>query len=447
VAPGEYVASGKVFKHRKKFYFTSNASGWVRKGKTRTLTLRYLASKTNPQAGPLVLSSPFKNVSPAAGVALVSRTPSGTSGNDASLYPSWAPDASLYFSSCATNLTGDTDICHAYRSAGGVITRIAGAYLGTDILDWGGQTAVSPDGSALGFTTLARLVPGDTDDNKDVYTLNLTSSELTRVSQTPEGFGMAGGEESPNAAEAPTWAPDSARLAFITQSTNLAPKDDYYDDVFVKNLLTGGIGRAGVKRTVHRVSWSPDGGSIAFDGEDEFSDADVEVDSHIYVASAGGSPVQFTNDGQSFDPAWSPDGSRIAFASNSALVAADKNNTTDVYVKDLASGAVTRVSLDSAGKQTGWASSAPVWSRDGSKIAFVAQDGDFGQTVLVKNLATGTLIQVFDPAAVGANPDEDNTVMDLVFSPDGSQLAFDSDYPRITAGDSNNASDVFVATL
>lgn len=445
--PGTYVASGKTLKVNSLYYVTSNASGFVGKGKKRVLKLKYHSSKSDPNAGPPVKSSPFDNVTAPAGIMLASHNPSGGSGDADSSYPSYAPDGALFFSSCASDLTGDTDACFAYRAVGTGITRIPQAFLGTDILDWGGQTTVSPDGSKLGFTTLVRLAPNDTDDNKDLYTLSLSDGSLSRVSQTADGSGMTGGQESPNTAEAPTWGPDSSRLAFITESTNLAPKNDEYDDLFVKSIPSGGLWRAGVGRTIHRSSWSPRGDSIAFDAEDEDSTADVEVDSDVYVVSSdGGSPWRLTTDGQSFDPAWSPDGSRIAFASNSALVAADTNRTSDVYVKDVASGVVTRVSLDSSGKQTGWASRHPVWTRDGAKIAFVAEDGDFGQTMMVKNLATGTMTEVFDPVSAGGTQTYFE-VMDPVFSPDGTSLAFTSDYPLITGGDSNDSFDVFVAVM
>ena len=445
--PGEYVASGTTLRYKKRYYFTSNASGWVGKGKKRTLKLVYASSKSNPNPGPEIKPTPFGAVSGPAGITLVSHNPAGVSGNGDSAYPSYAPDGTLFFSSCASDLTGDTDACFAYRAAGGTITRIPQAFLGTDIIDWGGQTTVSPDGTKLGFTTLVRLAPNDVDDNKDLYSLTFADGSLVRVSQTTDGAGMSGGDESPNTAEAPTWGPDSGRMAFLTQSTNLAQKDDWYDDLFVKNLATGGIVRAGVGRTVHHSSWSPGGDSIAFDAEDEESLADVEVDSNIYiVASGGGSPWKFTTDNESFDPAWSPDGGRIAFASNSPLAAGDTNETGDIYVKDVASGAITRISVDSAGKETGWASSHPVWSRDGSKIAFVVEDGDYGQTVMVKNLATGAMTQVFDSVAAGGT-NNDFVVSGLTFSPDGAGLAFESDYPRITGGDTNRAFDVFVAGL
>lgn len=446
--PGTYVAAGKTFKFQNRYYSTSNASGVVFKNRKRVLKLIYAPSKTDPNAGPPVNPTPFDAVAPAAGITLASHDPSGGAGNGDSAYPSFAPDGSLYFSSCASSLTGDTDACFAYRSVGGTISRITGAFLGTDIIDWGGQTTVSPDGSKLGFTTLVRLVPNDTDDNKDLYSLNLSDKTVQRVSQAPDGSGMAGGEVSPNTATNPTWSPDSTRMGFVTQSTNLAPKNDNYDDLFLRTLGARDFRRIGVGRTIYKATWSPDGGSVAFDGVDEYSLADVEIDSHVYVASStGGAPWKFTTDGQSFDPAWSPTGGRIAFTSISPLAAGDDNQTSDIYVKDVASGVISRVSVDSAGKQTGWACAAPVWSPDGSKIAFVAQDGDYGQTVMVKNLATGTMTQVFSPSAAGGGADSDYIVGHLAFSADSSRLAFDSDYPGITAGDGNGSLDVFVATL
>ena len=52
-------------------------------------------------------------------------------------------------------------------------------------------------------------------------------------------------------------------------------------------------------------------------------------------------------------------------------MAGDTNNTTDIFIsEELATGTVTRVSVDGAGAQLNGGSFLPVFSPDGSKIAF-----------------------------------------------------------------------------
>jgi hypothetical protein len=75
------------------------------------------------------------------------------------------------------------------------------------------------------------------------------------------------------------------------------------------------------------------------------------------------------------------------------LVAGDTNGDDDIFVKDLNSGLLTRVSTDSNGVQGNSGSHVPV------------------------------------------------------FSPDGTQIAFQSDATNLVAGDTNNSRDIFLATL
>ena len=106
--------------------------------------------------------------------------------------------------------------------------------------------------------------------------------------------------------------------------------------------------------------------------------------------------------GASFRPVFSPDGSKVAFYSEASnLVAGDTNNSGDVFVKDLATGAITRVSTNAAGDQGNGYSMSPSFSADGSKIAFgstaanlVPGDNNFVSDVFVKDLVTGAIVRV-----------------------------------------------------
>ena len=67
----------------------------------------------------------------------------------------------------------------------------------------------------------------------------------------------------------------------------------------------------------------------------------------LFTMGTDGSNVRPITKGDNVDwfPRFSPDGSKIAFESfASNLVAGDTNGQADIFVKDLASGAVTRVS-------------------------------------------------------------------------------------------------------
>ena len=116
--------------------------------------------------------------------------------------------------------------------------------------------------------------------------------------------------------------------------------------------------------------------------------------------------------GTSYFPVFSPDGSKIAFEGNSSnLVAGDTIGgvgSTDILVKDLITGAITRVSVNGAGEKSNSDSGYPAFSPDGSKIAFqssatnlVAGDTNGVSDIFIKDLATGAVTRVSTDAANG----------------------------------------------
>ncbi len=71
------------------------------------------------------------------------------------------------------------------------------------------------------------------------------------------------------------------------------------------------------------------------------------------------------------EPAISDDGRFVAFYSDATnLVPDDTNDEFDVFIKDLQTGAITRVSISSAGAEGDRASFKPSISPDGRFVAF-----------------------------------------------------------------------------
>lgn len=104
-------------------------------------------------------------------------------------------------------------------------------------------------------------------------------------------------------------------------------------------------------------------------------------------------------DGECYHASLSGDGTLLCFESEATnLVPGDTNGVPDVFVKNLLTGAVTRVSTGSAGQQANLPCIRPRISRNGQYVVFETESdsaGFLGQAVYFqiyrKNLQTGTL--------------------------------------------------------
>lgn len=156
-------------------------------------------------------------------------------------------------------------------------------------------------------------------------------------------------------------------------------------------------------------SWSRDGGRIAFRadwGDGWRSDAYV-------ISSAGGSPVQLTNDPElsCWYLAWSPDGQRIAFSAGPNAIP----GPTELWIMNADDGSqVTLLATASGDIRT------VAWSPDGSKLAYGAYlDG------------TGAVSHIYVIPSIGGEatdltPGESSANSGPTWSPDGSRIAFTS---------------------
>jgi Tol biopolymer transport system component len=109
-----------------------------------------------------------------------------------------------------------------------------------------GRPSISGDGRRVAFaSSRTTLVPGDTDDARDVYVRDLRTGPFTRVSLT------AGGAQPDADSDAPALSPDGRYVAFASHASNLVPGDtNERSDVFVTRLGSG---------TLRRVSVADDG--------------------------------------------------------------------------------------------------------------------------------------------------------------------------------------------
>ena len=152
---------------------------------------------------------------------------------------------------------------------------------------------------------------------------------------------------------------------------------------------------------------------------------------------------------RSFWPAISAHGRYVAFVSYASnLVAGDTNDTTDVFVRDRKRHVTRRVSVGPGGAQGNNKSFDPAVTAHGRYVAFssyasnlVAGDTNDTTDVFVRDRKTHVTRRV----SVGASGAQGNSEsFDVAVSADGRYVTFSSRASNLVAGDTNDATDVFV---
>lgn len=320
------------------------------------------------------------------------------------------------------------------------------------------SVAFSPDGSELAFGSRATdLVPGGKVEGQ-VFIENLATGTFKLVSSSSNGT------EGDDTSGSPVFSRDGKKVAFFSSADNLVPGDtNGVPDLFVKDLATGAITRVTTFADGVRAypalgdsvaSFSPDGTKVAYDVHtDEPVPDDSDGTTNIFVKDLVTGAVTSVSttangikaNGRNYEPVFLT-GSKVAFASDASnLVAGDTNGTSDIFVKDLGTGAITRVSTASDGAQLSGHSGNPVASADGSKLVFVTDEfspsntNDSQTNVVEKDLATGVVTPVTNsPYFFNLAP---------ALSSDGSRVAFESNDPTLVLVDTNFAYDIFVRDL
>lgn len=388
----------------------------------------------------------------------------------------WSPDGrAVLFASQANNLVPDdanddaVDLFVKTLDTGAiqrVNTNVAGeeAPPGTDSSgQWGpAEVAISfsPDGGQVLFPSNAdNLVPGDTNNDYDLFVKSLASGSIRRISTD------AAGGQANDYTFTGSWSPDSKKVLFVSLASNLVPGDTNKDwDLFVKTLSTGAIERVGTDLSGGQLPygagggvWSPDGTRVLYAAYADLFVKELSTGATQRVdTDADGIPAD--RNSYLVEDGWSPDGTRILFESVAAnLVPDDTNDGIDLFVKDLYTGAIRRVNTDAAGQQEDIpnpGSNAPFgehWSPDGQKVLFATVSSNLvpGDTnrhidLFVKTLATAA-IQRISTNAEGLQADDGSG--EGFWSPDGRRVLFQSVADNLVPNDHNGQGDLFVKTL
>src|SRR5262245_61179871 len=228
-----------------------------------------------------------------------------------------------------------------------------------------GYSSISAQGRFVVFNSGAsNLVPGDTNEQLDVFVHDRLTGETTRVSVSSTG------EQGNRAAGGGDISSDGRFVAFDSYAFNLVPNDtNSRDDVFLHDRVTAVTVRISVAadgtqgdRDCIAPKISSDGRVIVFTSEASNlvpGDNNHTYDVFAWERTTGKlERVSINTQGEEGNRrseygSISADGRYVAFQSFATnLVPGDRNKTADIFVRDRLLGTTTRVSVNSRGEET-----------------------------------------------------------------------------------------------
>lgn len=337
----------------------------------------------------------------------------------------------------------------------GTTTRVSVSSTGVEGNADSNLSSINANGRYIVFITSAsNLVKGDVNNKKDVY-INDNLTGWTGIVSVSSNWYLANGDSSSASISA-----DGRFIAFSSDASNLVPGDtNNARDIFVRDMLLGKTTRVSVSSTGIQGNKGSSGGSISADGryiafssssntlvsgdtngmKDVFvHDQQTGVTTLISVSSLG---VEGNRD--SDFGVISADGRYVVFYSiASNLVDDDTNGIEDIFVHDFITGETTRVSVSSDGTQANSNSIGHSINSDGRFVAFdsnatnlVSGDDNGIRDVFVHDRQTGETTMVSRPyqpyngvPLIG----RDNYFGSI--NADGRYVTFNSNVPNIIDG-------------
>jgi hypothetical protein len=239
------------------------------------------------------------------------------------------------------------------------------------------------------------------------YTINADGSNLQRITNGID----------------PVWSPDGEQIAFVRWED---PRG-----VWVVNTETGNEWRAFDWSETRYPSWSPDGGQIVFSRQNGGTGgrtrcfrgrcftmpAKARWTLGIVNPGDGAFWEPLPNSDTNLTPDWSPDGDSVVFAGAHGLMVQSVDGTPS------ADGASSTDGAESWQLTEDPRDTNPVWSPDGTQVAFVRRQHDHWE-IYVIDVTTGQQTRLTD------TPDVNGVAANSVspaWSPDGNYIAFLTD--------------------
>jgi Tol biopolymer transport system component len=275
--------------------------------------------------------------------------------------------------------------------------------------------AVSPDGKTVVFSSA-----GD-DCKYRLYAVEGSGRHLRKIAETEHDAILA------------SWSPDGKRIAFLDRES------DHTTCIYLVHPDGTGLTRI-VSGAEHDDDyqyppvWSADGKRIMYDRKDMQSENDT-MPACLYVVNTDGSgEVPFGNHDQTqHDGAWSPDSKKVIYESQKREFDYNRNDNVGIFA----------MNSDGTGETFLAPGSRPIWSPDGSLIAYTTSGTGPCQIFIMYPDGTGPgrtdVSDMDDEEAEGdAIPlrvsfDDSPGVKDPVWSPDGKKIAFVTDTGDLAA--------------
>ncbi len=268
---------------------------------------------------------------------------------------------------------------------------------------------ISGNGRFVAFVSDSNnLVPGDSNNNSDIFVKDLVSNTIEIVSRNNAG------QQGNFSSSQPSISADGRYVCFLSVSNNLVPADVSGNvDAFVRDRQA---------QTIVQASVRSDGSQVPTGlGETEYA-----------VISGNGRVVAFQHDADMIGPEFSeePGGG--------------------VYVRELASQSTQRVAFQADGDDAVGGIRCAI-SEDGRMVAFDSQDNGIvpgdpapNADIYVVDRQSGNTRWVSE--GINDSPLRGHSIL-RGMSSDGQYVSFEADHPNLVNGDTNGVSDVFLRNV